>query len=509
VHAYRLIAPTVSLGLLAAGLIVVPAQAADPQSNVATASFTPTLTYVSCPEGEKLPPRTRCATLTVPLDWQTPDDGRTIEIALRVVRSKQRGGGLTFNPGGPGGSGIAYTAAVYSELPPSVRARFDYVAWDPRGVGLSGPALDDCSPPADVDLPLTGPVDWQAFWEAQLAATAAANAACLAANPDTAPNLGTWQVVRDLEAMRIALGYKQWNYWGMSYGTRIGHAYARTFPTSLRTLIMDGSVMAGETLYRFGTLFPAGAQVAQQVYASLVGRAQAHKINTILTYLDSSVITVGDTTMTRWDFNNYVGPNGAFMQQAAYPDVRAEINALYDLVTAPTPSARSRALRGLGDVVKRILSANDMAVINPLINCADLHDRPTASQLAAASVALERQFGTASPISMGNAGACAGFPTDMSPASPNSTSTITLATPPMFVLSTGDPATQWVWGRSMANIFARSRTISYASTQHVTYMQTPSTCVNDPVTQYLLTLQLPRADISCAFTPSPPPPPHP
>ncbi|MGA0104579.1 MAG: alpha/beta hydrolase, partial [Steroidobacteraceae bacterium] len=77
-----------------------------------------------------------------------------------------------------------------------------------------------------------------------------------------------------------------------------------------------------------------------------------------------------------------------------------------------------------------------------------------------------------------------------------------LATPPMFVLSTGDTATQWVWGRSMANTFARSRTISYASTQHVSYLQTPSTCVNNTVTRYLLTLQRPSADISCSFAPT-------
>jgi hypothetical protein len=42
----------------------------------------------------------------------------------------------------------------------------------------------------------------------------------------------------------------------------------------------------------------------------------------------------------------------------------------------------------------------------------------------------------------------------------------------------------------------------------VTYLLTPSACVNDTVTRYLLTLQRPRADISCAFTPSPPPPPQ-
>ena len=102
----RLLVPAVSLGLLAATLIVAPVQAAPATQDTITPAFTPTLTYLTCPTGEKLPPRTRCAELTVPLDWQTPDDGRTIEIALRVTRSQQRGGALTFNPGGPGGSGI-------------------------------------------------------------------------------------------------------------------------------------------------------------------------------------------------------------------------------------------------------------------------------------------------------------------------------------------------------------------------------------------------------------------
>ena len=498
-----LVVPALALAAVAAlGLGLLPAGASAAPAPTVDVAFTPTLTYLTCPADEDLPARTRCATLTVPLDWQTPDDGRTIEIALRVTRSKQRGGALTFNPGGPGASGIDITLPVFNELPRQVQDRFDFVSWDPRGVGRSGPALTDCPTRGGAPLPIIGPVDWQAYWEAQLAATAEANSACLAANPDTAPNLGTWQVVRDMEAMRIALGYAQWNYWGMSYGTRIGHAFARTFPTSLRALIMDGSVMAGETAYRFGTTWPAGLQVTRQVYASVTGRAQAHRINTIFTSLDDTVISKGEITYTRWDFRSFVGPNGPWMGQASYPDVRAIINELYNIVTAPTPTARARALRGAGDILERALKANELAVVNPLINCADMHDRPTADQLAAASIAAERQYGTTAPLSMGNASACAGLPADMSPASPNGTSTITLATPPMFVLSTGDSATQWVWGRSMANTFARSRTISYASTQHVSYLQTPSTCVNNTVTRYLLTLQRPSADISCSFAPT-------
>jgi pimeloyl-ACP methyl ester carboxylesterase len=185
------------VSVAALGLVSLPAGASAAPAPGVDAAFTPTLAYVACPRDVK-PASTKCAELTVPLDWQTPDDGRTTTIALRVIPSVRGGGGFTFNPGGPSGSGIDYGEGIYADLPRQVRERFDWVSWDPRGVGLSGPALVDCPAPKAVSLPATGPVDWRAFWEATLAAQAGANAACLAANPDAAPYMGTWQVVRDL-----------------------------------------------------------------------------------------------------------------------------------------------------------------------------------------------------------------------------------------------------------------------------------------------------------------------
>ena len=503
-HPIRIVTPIVGLGLLAASLTVPSVQAAPPDAApaapaVSLLGFTPTLKYVSCPADENLPARTRCATLTVPLDWQRPKDGRTIKIALRVVRSAQGGGGLTFNPGGPGQAAIDMAGALHSLLPTDVRDRFDLVVWDPRGTGLSGPTVTECPAVEGVPLALTGPVDVEAYWSGTHAAYAEANAKCLAANPNSAPYLGTWQVVRDLEAMRIALGYQQWNYWGMSYGTRIGHAYARTFPSSLRALIMDGSLMAGETVFRFGTTLPGGVEVALQVYASIVGKAQAHKINAIFDYLDVKTLNAGGTRVSRWELAPEL--RTLLTEQAQYPVTRRVIDKLYKMVKAKTRDQKSRAAYAARDIRALLPRANDPSTTIRLINCADLLDRPTAEQLAAAASTVIRDYGNASMMYMGNAAMCAGLPSDLSPASPRGTSPIKLANPPMFVLSTGDAATPWAWGRSMANSFTGSRTISYTSTQHVTYLFTPSTCVNDTVTRYLLTLKPPRGDISCPFAP--------
>jgi pimeloyl-ACP methyl ester carboxylesterase len=46
--------------------------------------------------------------------------------------------------------------------------------------------------------------------------------------------------VADLEAVRDALGYRQLNLWGGSYGTRVGQVYLRRHPDRVRTVVLDG-----------------------------------------------------------------------------------------------------------------------------------------------------------------------------------------------------------------------------------------------------------------------------
>jgi len=48
--------------------------------------------------------------------------------------------------------------------------------------------------------------------------------------------------VKDLEAIRKALGVTQWNLYGVSYGTRVAQHYLRRFPDAVRSIILDGVV---------------------------------------------------------------------------------------------------------------------------------------------------------------------------------------------------------------------------------------------------------------------------
>lgn len=47
-------------------------------------------------------------------------------------------------------------------------------------------------------------------------------------------------VVKDHEAVRVALGNEPFNFLGMSYGSQLGAQYAALFPDNIRTLALDG-----------------------------------------------------------------------------------------------------------------------------------------------------------------------------------------------------------------------------------------------------------------------------
>ena len=55
-------------------------------------------------------------------------------------------------------------------------------------------------------------------------------------------HVGTREVMQDMDVMRAVLGDPKLNYLGYSYGTRLGSAYAETFPQNVRALVLDGAL---------------------------------------------------------------------------------------------------------------------------------------------------------------------------------------------------------------------------------------------------------------------------
>ena len=197
------------------------------------------------PSGQSVVPAgAQCGMLSVPVDYAKPD-GDVARIAM--IRFKATGakiGSLVINPGGPGESGVEAAASLVATLPGAVRERFDLVGFDPRGVGSSTPALW-CNSDADNDRMRADPqVDYSPAGVAHIEKqTKEFVARCVAKNGDEfLANVGTASVVKDLDAIRVALGDEKLTYLGYSYGTRIGAMYAEEYPHNVRAMILDGAV---------------------------------------------------------------------------------------------------------------------------------------------------------------------------------------------------------------------------------------------------------------------------
>src|SRR5688572_14248542 len=97
----------------------------------------------------------QCATAELPRDYARPG-GAKVRLALirrPAVDREHRIGTLFLNPGGPGSSGVDFVRGappIAFELLP----RFDWVGFDPRGVGASEPAVD-CDELAEPFEPMT------------------------------------------------------------------------------------------------------------------------------------------------------------------------------------------------------------------------------------------------------------------------------------------------------------------------------------------------------------------
>ena len=136
-------------GLVVAGVVTAPlAQAAAQAPAAAAADFQPApVVWGPCPDGAVSNPAAECGTVTVPLDYARPS-GTTIQLAVSRVKhtvpDAQYQGVMLVNPGGPGGSGLGLSI-LGQFVPDDVGLSYDWIGFDPRGVGSSRPALS-CDP---------------------------------------------------------------------------------------------------------------------------------------------------------------------------------------------------------------------------------------------------------------------------------------------------------------------------------------------------------------------------
>ena len=129
------------------------AAAQGPAIGARAAALTPMVHWSACAHG--IPAPFQCATEPVPLDYRHPD-GPKISLALMRLPAadpSERIGSLFIDFGGPGGPDITdLVNRAYTVFSPAIRARFDLVTWDPRGVEYSDPVNCFATDTADTKI---------------------------------------------------------------------------------------------------------------------------------------------------------------------------------------------------------------------------------------------------------------------------------------------------------------------------------------------------------------------
>jgi len=448
----------------------------------------------------------QCTHLTVPLDYAKPD-GDTIKIGVlrKPARSRaDRIGALVVNPGGPGAAGLS-TAVQLADVHDSLADRFDFVGFDPRGVGSSEPTVECLSDKEmDAERADDAELDVSAAGVAKLDADAKDYATTCADNTehgaDMLANIGTRDVVKDLDVLRSALGDEKLTYLGYSYGTRIGSTYAETFPDNVRALVLDGALDPSKTAVEEVVAQGKGFQKAfDDFVAWCVKRADCalgKDPNAALTGFHDLVRPLGENPVEVGDGRRLsyedatTGVVQALYSEELWEHLNTGLNELKQNEGATLMSLADLYLER--DPDGKYATTQDAFVA---VRCVD-DPRVTDPTQA---LDLNREYKAAAPfLDDGNPPAavldsCAYWPVPNT-GEPHLPSVQGL--PKVLVISTtGDPATPYDAGVALAKALGGGL-LTYEATQHTAFLQ-GNDCVDDAGAAYLTDLKLPAEGTRC------------
>ncbi|MFF3938270.1 alpha/beta hydrolase [Streptomyces phaeofaciens] len=440
-------------------------------------------------------PGFECATMKAPLDYAHPGAG---DVRLAVSRRKATGpgkrlGSLLVNPGGPGGSAVGYVQQFAGiGYPVEVRARYDMVAVDPRGVARSEPVLcldgremdsyaqTDVTP--DDQRETTELVDaYQKFAES-----------CGSRSAALLRHVSTVETARDMDVLRAVLGDARLTYVGASYGTLLGATYAGLFPERVGRLVLDGAMDPSLPARRLNLDQTAGFETAFRSFAKDCARRGdcplgtregevGRNLKAFFRRLDAHPVPTGDPDGRRLgEALATTGVIAAMYDESAWEQLR-------EALTSAIEENDGSGLLALSDSYyerdgdgryTNLMSAN------AAVNCLDL---PAAFSGPEEVRKALPSFEKASPV----------FGEGLAWASLNCTYWPVRATgeprrieakgaaPIVVVGTTRDPATPYPWARALSRQLTSARLLTYVGDGHTAYGR-GSECIDSTINAYLL-----------------------
>jgi len=198
--------------------------------------------------------RVDCGFVIVPED-RSSDPSDTIRIAVAIYRSTSsapKSDPILYLSGGPGGEAIKWGVSAYESVIAPLLSERDFVVFDPRGVGRSEPVLDcdEFSKTYLQDLQGKIPADQRvSYYQGALLG-------CKNSLIQQGANLSAYtsmDMAADVKDVVVALGYRQANLYGISYGTRVAQFVMRNHPEVVRSAVLDSVVPVEVQMFNQGS----------------------------------------------------------------------------------------------------------------------------------------------------------------------------------------------------------------------------------------------------------------
>ncbi|MGK4581772.1 alpha/beta hydrolase [Kitasatospora sp. HPMI-4] len=455
------------------------------------------LDWQSCDQGFE------CATFKVPLDYANPAGG---DMTLSAAR-KPAGGGtkaqgsLLVNPGGPGGSAIEYLESSINSFDPGLRAAYNMVGLDPRGVGRSSPVVCLDGPKMDDYTATDTTPDDQKQINALVAADKEYAAACQKQSGGFLGHVSTTESARDMDVLRALVGDSRLNFLGKSYGTFLGATYAGLFPTRVGRMVLDGAIDPSLDALAGNQTQASGFEIAWSAFAKdcvthddcPLGRTEQQagaEIDALFKRLDAQPLNT-DSGRKLTESLATAGVIEAMYADFLWPSLRTAL--------AAAKAGDGSALLKLSDNYYERSADGSYANLMPAntaINCLDTPAPFTGPEDVQRALPT---FEKASPH----------FGRDMAWMALSCTywpykatgmpHTIRAAgAPPIVVVgTTRDPATPYVWAQALAGQLESGRLLTYDGDGHTAY-QRNNACIDSAVNGYLLAGNDPGQGARCA-----------